>query len=233
LRQLFKLTLLLLLSFSVFAAPPLSYRAKYNVNADGIPMGEMWRILENNGDKLELKSSMKTTGFVALFKKVKVEETSQMLWDEKGNAIPLGYHYKNVTNGKTREEHVSFNYAASKATSNYHNEINEYDYQGEFDKLTFQLNLAESIRRGEKEITFNVFDKGEIREYQFRVVGRDKIKVPAGSFDVIEVERVSSNSDRKTRFWCATERDYMMVKITQDDDGHTITSEMISYELAE
>ena len=232
-RQLFKLTLLLLLSFSVYASPPLSYRAKYSVNADGIPMGEMWRILENNDDKLELKATMKTTGFVALFKKVRVEETSQMLWDEKRNAIPLGYHYKNVTNGKTQEERVSFNYAANKATSNYRNKITEYDYQGEFDKLSFQINLAESVRRGEKEITFNVFDKGEIRDYQFKVVGRDKIKVPAGSFNVIEVERISSNSDRITRFWCATERDYMMVKITQDDGDHTITSEMVSYELAE
>ncbi len=232
LKQRFIVVVLLLLPLMVDAAPPQPYRAKYSVSADNIPMGEMWRTLTKDGDHLEFRTSMKTTGFVALFKKVKVEEVSKMQWSEKTkSAKPLSYHYLNIDNGKKREEGGVFNYTNQKVSYTYDGETKEFELSEIIDRLSYQVNLAESIRMGEKEITFQVIDKGVIRDYQFKVVGQDQIKVPAGKFNVIEVERVSNDSDRKTRFWCAIEWDFMMVKITQDDDGHTITSKLQSYEL--
>jgi hypothetical protein len=69
-----------------------------------------------------------------------------------------------------------------------------------------------------QEVAFAMADRTRVTEYRFALGRREKIKVPAGTFDTIIVQRV--DDPKKTlRFWLAPERDYTPVKVIQDQDG--------------
>ncbi len=68
------------------------------------------------------------------------------------------------------------------------------------------------------EVEFAMGDRTRVTSYRFALGRREKVNVPAGSFDTIIVQRV--DDPKKTlRFWLAPERDYTPVKVVQDQDG--------------
>lgn len=73
---------------------------------------------------------------------------------------------------------------------------------------------------GAETVEFTMVDDRRIKAYRFAVAGREQIEVPAGRFNALRVERVG-NSSRRTRFWLATERDYMPVMVEQTKNGST------------
>ena len=68
------------------------------------------------------------------------------------------------------------------------------------------------------DVEFSMADRTRVTTYKFALGRREQIKVPAGTFDTIIVQRV--DDPKKTmRFWIAPERDYTPVKVVQDQEG--------------
>lgn len=95
---------------------------------------------------------------------------------------------------------------------------------GALDRLAIQQAVRQWViaHAGEEkppeEVEFAMADRTRVTAYKFALGRREKIKVPAGTFDTIIVQRV--DDPKKTlRFWLAPERDYTPVKVIQDQDG--------------
>lgn len=67
-------------------------------------------------------------------------------------------------------------------------------------------------------VEFTLVEDDRMKVYKFAIIGREKLKVPAGEFDTVLVQRV--DDPRKTmKFWLAPLRDYMPVKVERIKDG--------------
>ena len=67
-------------------------------------------------------------------------------------------------------------------------------------------------------VEFTMVEDDRMKVYKFAIGGNEKLKVPAGEFDTIVVQRVDDT--RKTmKFWLAPSRDYMPVKVERIKDG--------------
>lgn len=220
-------TLALLLSPFVHAnQPPKPFTALYKVKVDGITMGEMKRslsIADNQGSML-LQTELYTTGFISMFKHDRFEEKS--LW-RNGEKYPLPINYTYLyTNGKKSVfEQLNFQWDEGLVQSERDGKVTPVPIEpGTLDKLVYQMALRKDVAAGKKEINYEVADRGDIRTYRFIVHDEEPIKTPMGTYNAIKVERLSHNKERKTFLWYARELDYFVVKIVQDDDGHTFTS---------
>jgi hypothetical protein len=66
-------------------------------------------------------------------------------------------------------------------------------------------------------VEFTMADRKRVVTYRFAISGREKVKVPAGQFDAILVQRVD-DPNKVMKFWLAPERNYIPVKVLQDNE---------------
>lgn len=148
---------------------------------------------------------------------IKVEETSEFRLTPAG-IQPISYRYKR---GKKKDDFVSFDW--DKRESRYA-EINTPLEEGTLDKLGYQMQLRLAVARqraaGETgEIRMTVADKAKRKDYRFKIVGEESLKTAAGEFETVRVKRLRDNPDRYTEFWLATEHEYLLVKLVQQDES--------------
>ena len=67
-------------------------------------------------------------------------------------------------------------------------------------------------------VEFALVDEDRVRTYRFGITGREKLVIPAGTFDTVKIERID-NPRRISRYWIAPERDWMPVKVESGKDG--------------
>lgn len=97
-----------------------------------------------------------------------------------------------------------------------------------YDDLNSFLVLREQLRRGLTDITFTVVDRNELKEYRYQVKGEETLQTPAGTFKAVHVTRIREEGNaRTTDLWLATQHDYLLLKLVQDEpDGDTIMLEL-------
>ena len=200
-------------------AEPRFFNAEYVVHANGFKVGEMTRRYKQADDgQLRFETHMVTTGLLALFNKDEIHMSSN--WrDIDGQLTPMKYHASYTGRKKDREEILNFDWETSKATSHYKGETRTIKLdQLLYDKLNYQTALKRDLARGLKKLHYRIIDRGRIRDYQFEVLGEERMVTSLGEFTAIKVAR------DETTFWCAVELDYLMVKIEQVKDDYTLTS---------
>lgn len=95
---------------------------------------------------------------------------------------------------------------------------------GALDRLAIQqavrlwVKAHASDEKPPAEVEYTMADRTRVVAYRFALRKREKIKVPAGRFDTIIVER-TDDPEKTLRFWLAPERDYVPVKVVQDQEG--------------
>ena len=225
-RTILAVALLVFVPISLVAAE--SYSAIYGVEADGISLGKLERILEQAEDgSFILKTKSYTSGFWARFIKDNVNEESRFTVVD-GKVIPKSYQYIKQKKGRLFEEKVIFDSEKGIIFSTFVGDKKSFPFTGsECDKLLYQFRIRESLRRGERKFQFSVVDRMRIRSYEFEVRKLEKIDTPMGRIEVIQVERVNEVK-RKTTLWFAPGLDYLPVRIVQDTGEHNFSSTIIS-----
>lgn len=68
------------------------------------------------------------------------------------------------------------------------------------------------------DFSVHVTDGRRLKEYRYRIVGRERIKSVLGEIDTIHIERIrDSDSKRSFEFWVAVEHHYLPVQIQFTD----------------
>ena len=97
---------------------------------------------------------------------------------------------------------------------------------GMVERNTLALAVGLALRDGKQQIALPVAVRQEVQTQNFKVTGKETIKVPAGRFDAERVDR--TDADRGFSAWYAPDRYPLPVKLSQHDGGNLML-ELVSY----
>jgi hypothetical protein len=83
------------------------------------------------------------------------------------------------------------------------------------DDGSVQLALMVELLAGHTPATVQLIDKNSVRDYQFSRDGEAKLATPFGEIATVVYRSQKANSPRVTRFWCASDRGYVPMKVEQ------------------
>ena len=154
-----------------------------------------------------------------------ITETSRFQWD--GDTVqPQKYFYKRTGLGKNREAELTFDWDSKKVINDVQNQSWRMDInQNVQDKLSYQVQLQKDLIAGRENLVYSIADGGELKEYRFEIVARERLKTPIGAVDTVKVMRSRDDDDRVTYAWLAPKWNYLLIQLEQIEDGdsHSIT----------
>ena len=226
-RHLFLLYLLCYVPFSHASNEvPGFFEVKYTLYSDGTEVGLMERqFFKQDDGSYKFRSESRTTGLIALFKKVHILEESN--WDfVDANFKPLLYTYQHTKNKKNRQVEISFDWSKQQII----NKVNDSTWHmqtetGILDKLLYQLTIMSDLKAGNIPESYTIADGGKIKHYLFKHLADEEIETPLGKFKTIKLARHKPNNKQETLLWCAYDLDFLPVKvINTEKDGRLSTA---------
>jgi hypothetical protein len=229
-RFFLPILVLLLLSplFSGTAVALESYKATYKLSYSGFHVGEAIYELDVDDDgNVLFKARVEPRGIASLIRNDIISEQSRLQLDDDGSLIAIRYEYLHERGRLTEEEKsIEFDWEAGQAISVVDEDEVRLDLKpGTVDRMSLQLKIMQDgvLDGNHEQIIYEVVEDLELRDYQFEVKGRSRIRTGAGSFDTLRLER--RHGSRTTVFWCAPALDYLPVRVEQRRDGQS-TSRM-------
>lgn len=128
---------------------------------------------------------------------------------------PIQYEY--IRQKKDKDDYIITKFDNDLiATTLVNKEKKEHmNINGALDRLSLQIAFQESMKKGVFEKTYNVIDKGRLREYTFTIHSDDVIETLFGKTNTIVIKRKIKNNKRSTLTWYAIDHNYIPVKIEQ------------------
>jgi hypothetical protein len=207
---------------------PAFFEANYTLYSNDTKVGLMERRFYQQDDgKYVFRSESKTTGFIALLKKVHILEEST--WDYiDSNFTPLHYRYHHSKGKKERDAKIDFNWDNQKIT----NRINESTWymqtqKGMQDKLLYQLTIMSDLMSGQIPDNYAVADGGKIKEYAFERIADETIKTPLGEFKTIKLALHKKNKQQENFLWCAYDLNFLPIKVTSTEKDDRLSTAII------
>jgi len=214
-RHYFIGLLLLLCNNSLYAEDffPPPFSAEYKLYAKSLRVGQGIRTLTHRKDgKWVFETVAKTTGFIAFFKSISIEERS-IFTKENQKIRPLEYTYRQK-GSKSRFNRLSFDWARKQARNTFKNQTKMIALKrGTLDRVLYQVLLMQDLKQGKRYLSYRVADKGKLKIYIPSLIGTERIQTGVGKLDTLKYERRSSNSKRRTIFWCAPSLHYLPVRV--------------------
>ena len=178
-----------------------------------------------NGEWIYSKD-VKGTGGLAALLSASVTESSRFRW--KGD-VPetISYDYQLQAAVKQKQRHLTVDWAKKQVTVDEGKGPQTYPSSpGMVERNTLALALGLALRDGKQQVALPVAVRQEVQVQNFKVTGKETVKVPAGSFDAKRIDR--TDADRGFSAWYAPERYPLPVKLSQHDGGDMVM-ELVSY----
>lgn len=221
--------LYLLLASSICSANneiPDFFEADYTLYSNDTEVGLMKRrFLQNDDGKYIFRSESRTTGFIALLKKVHILEES--IWQLTDTDLtPLDYTYHHTKGKKIRDAKIHFDWNNQKIT----NRVNESTWtmqtqKGIQDKLLYQLSIMSDLMSGDIPQSYAIADGGKIKTYSFERISDEILRTPLGEFKTMKLALHKKNKKQENFLWCAYNLDFLPVKVTSTEkDGRLSTA---------
>ncbi|MBB6186305.1 DUF3108 domain-containing protein [Rhodanobacter sp. MP7CTX1] len=212
---------------AALATTPTSFTAHYNVLQGGEPMGEATVTLRagSHGEWIYSRD-VKSTGGMAAMMSASIKETSRFRW--KGD-VPeaISYDYQLDAAIKNKQRHLLVDWTKQQVTVDEGKGPNSYPATaGMVERNTTPLALGLALRDGKQQIALPVAARQEVQTQNFKVTGKETVKVPAGSFNAERVDR--TDAERGFSAWYAPGKYLLPVKLSQHDGGDLVM-ELVSY----
>ena len=210
---------------------PDDYDAVYQLSVNRFGIGEARVTLRAQDNGLyTYRSDTNPTGLAKLFRSDRVREYSRFKLHQ--NRIrPLEYRFDHTGSKKERHAFLHFDWKALQVANTVEGHTWEMEIPDDaLDKLVVQVAVMMDLTAGKEKLTYAIADGGKLKEYHFAIIGEENIKVPAGTFRAVKIERLRKDNDRTTHLWCAPELGYLPVRIEQveNEDNVTYLSELKS-----
>jgi len=234
LRTGLTLTCLLLaasLCGAVHAVALPDFNASYELRLGVLRIGTSTVSLDNGASgSYRYESRSTPTPLISWLFKDKLRETS--IGTLTDNSVrPDKYHYSRSGGRKERQEELTFDWQSMTVSNHVEGDRWKMDIPaGALDQLASQLAMMLALRAGETDITLKIADDEKLKDYHFRVIGRETLELPAGSFDTVKIIKVRENKNRETYVWCAPALNYLPVRIWQrEKDDSEYTSDLVEF----
>jgi hypothetical protein len=136
----------------------------------------------------------------------------------KNNELhPSTYAYSRSGTGSNKSTKIHFDAENSKVTINQAQPI---DWLGQLDNQLYRLDVQLKLASGKREFVYDIVNnRGELRHYKLKVVGKEQLDLPFGMIEGIKVKIERNNSSRETIAWFSPQLNYQLVKLKQYKDG--------------
>ncbi|HWP94112.1 MAG TPA: DUF3108 domain-containing protein [Gammaproteobacteria bacterium] len=215
------------------AEPPL-YSAVYTVSHAGIRAAESTVTLRREGDEYVYESITRPAGFVAMFRSDEIVESSRFRM-AGGQPVPLQYRYVHAGSDKNRNASIRFDPARHVAESDHRGERRILELpRPALDRMLMQVALTLDAAAGKQSFVYPILDRNEVKTYRFHRVARERLVVPAGTYETIRLERLSDRPGKKTVFWLAPALDFVPVRMDHHDPDRAATAlELVEFSRAD
>jgi hypothetical protein len=221
-KYFFKLLIpALLFSSASQASLPPEYNAVYGLNKFGMHAAEATSSLQKQQDGTWLyHSQTETKGLISVFRKDRIIEQT-VLKEISGIIKPISYQYIHKGSKKNRDRSISFDWDKLTASSMVSGHRSTQAIKPDtIDNFSLQLKLMHDLQTGKHPLIYHVIRKGKAGDYEFEILGNEKIETDAGDFKAIKLKRSRKDSKRTTIMWAAPELHFLPVKIQHiEPDG--------------
>jgi len=205
---------------ATLAAPPHRLEVVYDVSRNGMVVGEVTERLEHGDGKYALLETTKGRGFLAALGSIRRSS--------RGTVVATGLRPVEFLDERTGREtaRATFDWGARTLTMQFRGgpEVQPLPANPQ-DRLSFLLSFA-FAPPGAQPVNMSVADGGSVSRYVFAVVGRERLKVPAGEFETLKIARVKDGPEdrRSTEIWLAPDQGHILVRmlVTDHKDGTQI-----------
>lgn len=201
---------------------PEPFSASYSVRYSILPFSVTgMRSLQRQDDKWLLRSELKA--LVA-----SIGQETLLNGGPGGRMQPLRYSYWQRGVAGRRDRILDFDRERGLVLRSGDKLRQQPLLEPAWDPLSWQLALRRDLSAGDQtpgsRYRYRITDGGEYKEYDFELVERVEVQVPAGDFEALLLERRFDESERRlTRVWLAPALDYLLVRLElADDDGATL-----------
>jgi hypothetical protein len=130
---------------------------------------------------------------------------------------PKTYAYSRSGTGSDKSTKINFDAEKSTITVNQAQPI---DWLGQLDNQLYRLDVQLKLASGKREFVYDIVNnRGQLRHYELKVVGKEQLDLPFGMIEGIKVKILRKNSSRETIVWFSPQLNYQLVKLKQYKDG--------------
>ncbi|MFT5675928.1 MAG: hypothetical protein ACI808_001864 [Paraglaciecola sp.] len=131
--------------------------------------------------------------------------------------VPYKYEYKRTGTGSDKETTVVFDSDQQQIKVNDQDPIS---WQQQLDNQLYRLDIQYKLAQGATEFSYDVVNnRGQLKQYQLKVVGKEQLDLPYGMLEGIKVNIIRTNSTRQTFAWFSPQLNYQLVRLQQFKDG--------------
>lgn len=189
------------------------YSANYNFNIEGKYNGTASRVLKQNGTQWSYQMNANAG-------KLASASMSSTFSENNGIILPQTSSTTYKIFGVGRTETLSFDHAKKQYVSNYKGKNNTVKMPNTaLDDLGLEMQIREDLKANKFRGSYIMADRNKVETVPFTKSETTKISVPAGTFDVVRIDRVHDDKSRQTSFWLAPKLDYLPIKVVQTNDG--------------
>ncbi|MBN8728663.1 MAG: DUF3108 domain-containing protein [Xanthomonadales bacterium] len=214
-------------------APLQPFSAEYATLRNGSEAGRTTLTLTANDDgSWTLVSDTRGTAGLARLAGIQVVETTRLRWND-GRPEALDYSYRQ-DGLKKRSRRGEFDWAAGQVRMEENGRQATYAIvPGLIDRQTVTLAIAADLSQGARAFDYKVAVKDHVEDMRYSRVGEESVRVPAGAFDAVLMQRErapGAELKRVSQSWFAPSIGWLPVKIEQaEKKGDTITLELVSF----
>lgn len=190
------------------------FNATYSLSYDG-KLGTATRTLTKAGSNFNYKMSATALGVATANQSATFKAVNGRIVPSSANAS-----FKLAGIGSTH----SIKFSNSQVVSTYKGKSKTLAMPRQaYDDLSLEMQIRQELLDGKFTGSYALVKKTSIENTKFRKAGTSQIKTPAGVYDAIRIDRVHDDKVRATSFWLAPSLGYLPVKVSQTENGKTMT----------
>lgn len=194
------------------------HTAEYQVYYGSIELGRARYILEAPQGNFFQYRFDSDVGLLMLSDKRHI--LSEFTLEDANQLVPMRYSVERTGTGPSFREQAAFAKGQNVVHSRYKDERAKFPYDNQlFDPLMVQLQFRLDMQAHKDELHYTMVKEGEVDNYAFKIVGKERVNIESGSYQTVKFEVVRDSKKRQTFFWMAPDLSYLPIRLTHFEKG--------------
>jgi hypothetical protein len=220
-------------------APIPPHRAEYLLTRDGLPFGIMTLelVVEPGGRYRYLARTEPHAAMALVSQALDLGADPSQLEESVGQVTagrfrPDAYRFRRKGGDNSRALDLRFDWDQGRALMDSEDKPWSMPVPAETqDKLSVLLALRQDVAQvhdqAQSEHRYSVADGGRLKEYRFRVLGREALPGPDGDRDTLALERIKDGQEPDYRLWLDPAQQLLPVRVEREEGGSLYVMELV------
>lgn len=200
------------------------FSQEYKTRIEGIPITTTRSLVLRDDGTYRFR--IRSSNFLAKF-----EESSYYEVLEDGSLRPFLNQSERSVFGVSSESETRFDWEAKLAVfKRDKDDPKEVSIEeGMVDRTLYQYLMEIDMRAGRPVLSYDVVDKGRIRNFTFENLGVEELQIEDATLSAFKLRRITETDERETLVWMAADLNYEIVKIyhrEDEDSEYTMTRKL-------